>query len=125
MQSVRLAMLIQPTFFPFPLGLQSLPALLPVPKANPDDPRDSVLQPLRDLASSNAVQAAALVGVIILQCGQYYSERLERRERIEETEARLRRRRRRLERSSQQQAANASSREVGELVSSSSTSPSA
>jgi hypothetical protein len=83
-------------------SLAELPALHPVPAANPSNPRDSLLVPLRELASSNAVQAAALVGVLILQSGQYYSERLERRERIEETEARLRRKRRRLERRSQQ-----------------------
>lgn len=62
------------------------------------DPKDNVLMPLRDLASSNAVLAVALVGVLILQSGQYYSERLERRERVEENEARLRRKRRKLER---------------------------
>lgn len=84
-------------------SIAALPPLTPAPKANPADPRDALLTPLRDVASSNAVQAAALVGVIILQAGQYYSERLERRERIEETEARLRRKRRRLERSQQQQ----------------------
>lgn len=67
------------------------------------NPRDDVLLSLRDLASSNAVLAVALVGVLILQSGQYYSERLERREMVEENEARLRRKKRRLERSSQNQ----------------------
>lgn len=80
-------------------SIAELPPLSPEPKANPADPRDATLVLLRDIASSNAVQAAALVGVIILQSGQYYSERLERRERVEETEAKLRRKRRRLERS--------------------------
>lgn len=76
-------------------GVNLLPALAPVPLANPDDPRDSLLGPLRELASSNAVVAVALLGIIILQSGQYYSERLEERERVEEDEARVRRRRRR------------------------------
>lgn len=84
-------------------GLGMLPAVQPPPAANPANPRDNLLLPLRDIASSNAVQAAALVGILILQAGQYYSERLERRERIEETEARLRRKKRRLERSQSQQ----------------------
>lgn len=48
------------------------------------------------MASSNAVLAAALVGIVVLQCGQYYSERLEEREAEEEMEARLTRRRRKL-----------------------------
>ena len=67
------------------------------------NPHDDVLLPLRDLASSNAVLAVALVGVLILQSGQYYSERLERREREEENEARLRRKKRKLERRNQAQ----------------------
>lgn len=76
--------------------LSHLPALSPAPQANPQDPRDSTLLPLRELATSNAVLAAALIGVVVLQSGQYYSERLEERERVEEEEARLARRRRRL-----------------------------
>lgn len=52
--------------------------------------------PLRELATSNAVLAVALVGVMVLQSGQFYSERLEDREQVEEMEARLARRRRRL-----------------------------
>ncbi|PWN93068.1 hypothetical protein FA10DRAFT_263773 [Acaromyces ingoldii] len=79
-------------------SLRALPATSPQPAADPMDPKDNVLLPLRDLASSNAVLAVALVGVLILQSGQYYSERLERRERVEENEARLRRKRRKLER---------------------------
>ncbi|PWO00216.1 hypothetical protein FA09DRAFT_328320 [Tilletiopsis washingtonensis] len=67
------------------------------PAADPLDPLDLTLVPLRELASSNAVIAVALIGVLILQAGQYYSERLEERERIEEDEARVRRRRRRAE----------------------------
>lgn len=70
--------------------------MAPAPKANPADPADATLLPLRELASSNAVLAAALFGVIILQCGQYYSERLEERECVEEMEARVSRRKRRL-----------------------------
>lgn len=65
------------------------------------NPHDEILLPLRELASSNAVLAVALVGVLILQSGQYYSERLERREREEENEARLRRKKRKLERKNQ------------------------
>lgn len=92
----------------FIAGLLSLPAKTPTPTADPLNPRDGVLLSLRDLASSNAVLAVALVGVLILQSGQYYSERLERREMVEEDEARLRRRKRRLERSSQNQSAGQS-----------------
>lgn len=87
------------------LGLLS-PAQLPTPPlADPSNPSDPTVLPLRELAASNAVLAAALVGVVILQCGQYYSERLEERERDEEMEARLARRRRRLAESNKAAAA--------------------
>ncbi|PWN44460.1 hypothetical protein IE81DRAFT_321360 [Ceraceosorus guamensis] len=79
-------------------SLNALPALAPAPRADPSDPLDACLVPLRELASSNAVVAVALVGIIILQSGQYYSQRLEERERMEEDEARVRRRKRRAER---------------------------
>lgn len=71
-----------------------LPPLSPVPRADPTNPSDATFEPLRELAASHAVLAVALVGVILLQSGQYYSETLEERERIEEVEARLRRRQR-------------------------------
>jgi hypothetical protein len=77
-------------------GILALPTAAS-PAADPLDPLDLTLVPLRELASSNAVIAVALIGVLILQAGQYYSERLEERERIEEDEARVRRRRRRAE----------------------------
>ena len=77
-------------------NLALLPALTPTPLADPQDPADPTFVPLRELATSNAVLAAALVGVLVLQSGQFYSERLEERERVEELEARLARRRRRL-----------------------------
>ena len=79
-----------------PPGILALPTAAS-PAADPLDPLDLTLVPLRELASSNAVIAVALIGVLILQAGQYYSERLEERERIEEDEARVRRRRRRAE----------------------------
>ncbi|UZJ54570.1 hypothetical protein CBS101457_003890 [Exobasidium rhododendri] len=94
-------------------SLYSLPPTTPPPQANPSNPTDDVLLPLRDLASSNAVLAVALVGVLILQSGQYYSERLERRERIEENEARLRRKRRRLERQSGGMSQSTSATSIG------------
>ncbi|CAO1627035.1 unnamed protein product [Jaminaea pallidilutea] len=77
-------------------SLTLLPSLRPAPRADPSNPSDPTLLPLRELASSNAVLAAALVGIVVLQCGQYYSERLEEREAEEEMEARLTRRRRKL-----------------------------
>ncbi|CAO1638681.1 unnamed protein product [Sympodiomycopsis kandeliae] len=77
-------------------NLNVLPPLTPAPSADPQNPADPTFVPLRELATSNAVLAVALVGVMILQSGQFYSERLEERERIEETEARLTRRRRKL-----------------------------
>ncbi|CAO1617000.1 unnamed protein product [Parajaminaea phylloscopi] len=91
-------------------SLSALPALVPAPKANPADPADATLLPLRELASSNAVLAAALFGVVILQCGQYYSERLEERERTEESEARVARRRRRLAEIKKEQEGQAQTR---------------
>ncbi|PWN54317.1 hypothetical protein IE53DRAFT_383091 [Violaceomyces palustris] len=78
-------------------SLATLPPMSPTPRANPSDLRDATFAPLREIASSHAVLAVALIGVILLQSGQYYSERLEERERIEEVEARLRRRQRRKE----------------------------
>ena len=53
------------------------------------------LEPLREIASSHAVMAVALLGIIVLQSGKYYSERLQGRERLEELDARLQRRLRR------------------------------
>ncbi|KAK0551005.1 hypothetical protein OC846_000131 [Tilletia horrida] len=53
---------------------------------------DRIFLSLREIASSHAILAVALVGVILLQSAQYYSERLEERERIEEMEAKIRRR---------------------------------
>ncbi len=78
-------------------SLALLPPKAPSPGAAAVDGRDPVFSPLREIATSNTVLAVALIGVILLQSGQYYSERLEERERIEEDEARLRRRQRRRE----------------------------
>ncbi|KDN40443.1 hypothetical protein K437DRAFT_258667 [Tilletiaria anomala UBC 951] len=78
-------------------SIVALPPLLPLPEANPLNASDLLSILLRDLATANALIAAALVGVVLLQSGQYYSERLEERERMEELDARLRRRQRRLE----------------------------
>lgn len=78
-------------------SLAALPPKAPSPGAAAVNARDAVFAPLREIATSHTVLAVALVGVILLQSGQYYSERLEERERIEEDEARLRRRQRRRE----------------------------
>lgn len=78
-------------------NLSTLPTRAPSPGASAVDHRDAVFGALREIASSHTVLAVALVGVILLQSGQYYSERLEERERIEEDEARIRRRQRRHE----------------------------
>lgn len=78
-------------------SLATLPPKAPSPGAAAVDGRDAVFAPLREIATSHTVLAVALVGVILLQSGQYYSERLEERERIEEDEARIRRRQRRRE----------------------------
>ena len=47
---------------------------------------------LREIASSHAVISVALLGIILLQSGKYYSQRLQERERNEELDARLQRR---------------------------------
>ncbi|GAC94842.1 hypothetical protein PHSY_002415 [Pseudozyma hubeiensis SY62] len=78
-------------------SLAALPLKAPSSGAAAVNARDAVFAPLREIATSHTVLAVALVGVILLQSGQYYSERLEERERIEEDEARLRRRQRRRE----------------------------
>ncbi|GAK66508.1 uncharacterized protein PAN0_013d4730 [Moesziomyces antarcticus] len=78
-------------------SLATLPPRAPSPGSGAVDARDAVFAPLREIATSHTVLAVALVGVILLQSGQYYSERLEERERIEEDEARIRRRQRRRE----------------------------
>ncbi|SPC63236.1 uncharacterized protein UHOD_06570 [Ustilago sp. UG-2017b] len=78
-------------------SLATLPPKAPSPGAGLVDGRDAVFAPLREIATSHTVLAVALVGVILLQSGQYYSERLEERERIEEDEARIRRRQRKRE----------------------------
>ena len=78
-------------------GLATLPHTSSAIRAGPVDARDALFAPLREVATSHAVLAVALVGVIILQSAQCYSERLEERERIEEDEARIRRRLRRKE----------------------------
>ncbi|PWY99037.1 hypothetical protein BCV70DRAFT_201261 [Testicularia cyperi] len=85
-------------------SLATLPPKPPSPGATIVDSRDAVFAPLREIASSHTVLAVALVGVILLQSGQYYSERLEERERIEEDEARIRRRQRRRDQEQKRQA---------------------
>lgn len=88
-------------------SIAALPPLHPTPAANPLNASDTLGIALRDLATSNAVIAAALVGIVLLQSGQYYSERLEERERIEELDARLRRRLRRRENEARENEARA------------------
>lgn len=52
---------------------------------------------LRELASAHILLSMALLGVILLQCGKYYSVRLQERERNEEVDVRLVRRLRQLQ----------------------------
>lgn len=47
---------------------------------------------LRELASTHILLSIALIGIILLQCGKYYSVRLQERERNEEVDVRLVRR---------------------------------
>ncbi|KAK0533566.1 hypothetical protein OC834_002169 [Tilletia horrida] len=81
------------------INLRSLPSAWPNAATTPGTPlpspisgTDRVFLALREIASSHAILAVALVGVILLQSAQYYSERLEERERIEEIDAKIRRR---------------------------------
>ncbi|KAL9940490.1 hypothetical protein V8E36_001195 [Tilletia maclaganii] len=82
------------------INLRTLPTSWPgaIPADPPTTPpvpipgSDRIFLALREIASSNAIIAVALVGVILLQSAQYYSERLEERERIEEVDAKIRRR---------------------------------
>ncbi|EPQ31150.1 uncharacterized protein PFL1_01339 [Pseudozyma flocculosa PF-1] len=85
-------------------SLRSLPPMSSSGRSGTVDARDATFTPLREIASSHAVLAVALVGVILLQSGQYYSERLAERERIEEDEARIRRRQRRREQEEKEKA---------------------
>ncbi|KAN0062574.1 hypothetical protein ACQY0O_005106 [Thecaphora frezii] len=94
-------------------SLRTLPPMSSSSGSGPVDARDITFAPLREIASSHAVLAVALVGVILLQGGQYYSERLAERERIEEDEARIRRRQRRKE----QEEKEKSKRATGEATS--------
>lgn len=55
------------------------------------------LTSLRDVASAHLLLSLALIGIVLLQCGKYYSERLQERERNEEVDARLVRRLRQLQ----------------------------
>ncbi|KAE8234077.1 hypothetical protein CF326_g883 [Tilletia indica] len=79
------------------INLRSLPLQWPasnsaIPPPSPMSGTDRIFLSLREIASSHAILAVALVGVILLQSAQYYSERLEERERIEELDAKIRRR---------------------------------
>ena len=47
---------------------------------------------LRELASAHILLSIALIGIILLQCGKYYSVRLQERERNEEVDVRYVRR---------------------------------
>lgn len=57
----------------------------------------SSLATLRDVAGAHILMCFALTGVVLLQCGKYYSERLQERERNEEVDVRLVRRQRQLQ----------------------------
>ncbi|CAD6883969.1 unnamed protein product [Tilletia caries] len=79
------------------INLRSLPIKWPplnssAPPPSPISGTDKIFLSLREIASSHAILAVALVGIILLQSAQYYSERLEERERIEELDAKIQRR---------------------------------
>lgn len=77
--------------------IDSLSSILPPPPANPVGNFQTTLTTLREVASAHVLLAMALIGIVLLQCGKYYSERLQERERNEEVDARVLRRLRQLQ----------------------------
>lgn len=77
--------------------IDMLPSVTPPPAAQPLSFYAETLSALREVANAHALLAMALLGIVLLQCGKFYSERLQERERNEEVDARLLRRLRHLQ----------------------------
>lgn len=77
--------------------IDMLPSVTPPPAAQPLSFYAETLSALREVANAHALLAMALLGIVLLQCGKFYSERLQERERNEEVDARLLRRLRQLQ----------------------------
>lgn len=79
-----------------------IPSVIPPPPANPLGHFQTTLTTLREAAIAHVLLVMALIGVVLLQGGKYYSERLHERERNEEVDARLVRRLRQLQQEERQ-----------------------
>ncbi|WFC93937.1 hypothetical protein MBRA1_000563 [Malassezia brasiliensis] len=74
-----------------------IPSITPPPASQPLSHYAEALSSLREVANAHVLLAMALLGIVLLQCGKFYSERLQERERNEEVDARLLRRLRQLQ----------------------------
>ena len=63
--------------------IDMLPSVTPPPAAQPLSFYAETLSALREVANAHALLAMALLGIVLLQCGKFYSERLQERERNE------------------------------------------
>lgn len=86
---------------------------MPPPESMTTTKLHDLLMLLRELASTHILLSIALIGIILLQCGKYYSVRLQERERNEEVDVRLVRR---LRQRQQQERENGGSRRESEDV---------
>ncbi|KAL4400133.1 endoplasmic reticulum to Golgi vesicle-mediated transport protein [Malassezia pachydermatis] len=77
--------------------IEALPPSVPPPATLTPRQLQHWVALLRELASAHILLSMALLGVILLQCGKYYSVRLQERERNEEVDVRLVRRLRQLQ----------------------------
>ncbi|WFD25489.1 hypothetical protein MNAN1_000449 [Malassezia nana] len=82
--------------------VDALPSAMPPPQAFTPTFHLQMLALLRELASAHILLSMALIGIILLQCGKYYSVRLQERERNEEVDVRLVRRLRQLQQEERQ-----------------------
>ena len=72
--------------------VRALPSVMPPENSITTAKFQELLILLRELASTHILLSIALIGIILLQCGKYYSVRLQERERNEEVDVRLVRR---------------------------------
>ena len=72
--------------------VRALPSVMPPEDSITTAKFQELLILLRELASTHILLSIALIGIILLQCGKYYSVRLQERERNEEVDVRLVRR---------------------------------
>lgn len=77
--------------------IEIIPSITPPPASQPLSHYAEVLSSLREVANAHVLLAMALLGIVLLQCGKFYSERLQERERNEEVDARILRRLRQLQ----------------------------